>query len=500
MWLLNVETLGLEEFVGLNIPAYGILSHTWGAEEVTFVEMKKPRYREAAKHKAGFHKIRGCCRQAQKDGFAYAWIDSCCIDKRSSTELSEALNSMFQWYKMAARCYVYLSDVPNCAEIHQMFGKSRWFTRGWTLQELLAPRYLLFFAQDWEAIGYKASAVKGAANQTACDHDSEATTLPFLDLTNDISKITEIPIDFLVGRKAIGQACLAQRMYWAARRETTRSEDCAYSLMGLFDINMPILYGEGLEKAFSRLQREIIHRSPDQSIFAWYDPHASSHRLLADSPACFRNSGAVTQMGRSQSLALDTSSNWSCFVMTNLGLQITLPLSTTQSERPLRYGDNAKAALHCVEEGSNENDQRIYLDLVFLNNDLEGRPVFMCHRFREWTLGVHSGIATNMFLCGNDYISALTEQKNSKATNVEAIESAACRFISILADEVGMTEDELTDDLLFPDIGVDSLMMIIIVARVREELNMDIGNDAFIKYVTIGAFKEYLTSGEIVRP
>jgi hypothetical protein len=281
---------------------------------------------------------------------------------------------MFQWYKLAAKCYVYLSDVPSDEETReQMFEKSRWFTRGWTLQELLTPQELVFFAQDWTSIGYKASIV-------ANDQNSDEVCA---DLTKEISRITEIPIEYLVGQKAIGQACLAQRMYWAARRDTTRAEDRAYSLMGLFDINMPILYGEGLEKAFSRLQQEIIHRSPDQSIFAWYNTHASSHRMLADSPDCFRNSGAVTRMGRSESLAFDTSSNWSGFVMTNLGLQITLPLVTTQSKWQFRYGGRAKAALHCVEGSSSGRHRRIYLDLVFLNNDLDGRPVFMCHRYRQ---------------------------------------------------------------------------------------------------------------------
>jgi acyl carrier protein len=487
MWLLNVSTLELEEFIGSNIPPYGILSHTWGLEEVTFTLMKKAKHRPEAERKAGYFKIRGCCKQARKDGLKYAWIDSCCIDKRNSAELSEALNSMFQWYKLAAKCYVYLSDVPSDEETReQMFEKSKWFTRGWTLQELLAPQELVFFAQDWTSIGYKASI---GAN----DQDSDEGCV---DLTKEISRITEIPIEYLMGQKAISQACLAQRMYWAARRETTRAEDRAYSLMGLFDINMPILYGEGLEKAFGRLQREIIHRSPDQSILAWYNTHASSHRMLADSPDCFRNSRAVTQMERSP-LGFDTWSNWSCFVMTNLGLQITLPLVTKQNRRQFRYGDGAKAALHCVEGSSNGSQRRIYLDLVFLNNDLEGRPVFMCHRLRQWTLGAESGIPTSMYLCGNDYISALAEQKVVKVSKVKATAgSVANRFMDILVDETGCAMDELRDDRLFVEIGIDSLMTLCISARVQDELGRDIGTDTFVNCPTIGAFKMYLASSQ----
>jgi hypothetical protein len=238
---------------------------------------------------------------------------------------------MFQWYRDALRCYVYLSGVEKGISTGEELRNSRWFTRGWTLQELLAPLELVFFARDWTVVGHLTKATQATTDRTICRSDLLATPQSNVDLSDIISNITKIPVDFLIRRKTIAQACVAQRMYWASNRETTRAEDRAYSLMGLFDISMPIIYGEGLPRAFSRLQREIIARSPDQSILAWYDAATSSHQLLATSPESFSNSGAVTQMPRSHSLALETSTNWSSFAMTNLGLRITLPLSKIQA-------------------------------------------------------------------------------------------------------------------------------------------------------------------------
>jgi hypothetical protein len=142
MRLLNVKTLSLEEFIGSNTPPYAILSHTWQAgKEVTLQELGS----DEAKSKSGYGKIRRTCEQAGRDGLAYAWVDTCCINKESSAELSEAINSMFQWYKHAKVCYVYLEDVDaNGSNLQD----ARWFTRGSTLQELLAPDSIFFYSKD----------------------------------------------------------------------------------------------------------------------------------------------------------------------------------------------------------------------------------------------------------------------------------------------------------------------------------------------------------------
>ena len=177
-------------------------------------------------------KIRHACRIARENGYRYIWIDSCCIDKASSSELSEAINSMYRWYCLSTVCYAYLADVPpgkDSREEESAFRRSRWFERGWTLQELIAPSSVTFLAADWTPIGSKHI---------------------LADLIEDIAGI---PDEALLHAQSLDEFSVAQRLSWAARRETTRVEDRAYSLLGIFDINMPTLYGEG-ELAFRRLQ------------------------------------------------------------------------------------------------------------------------------------------------------------------------------------------------------------------------------------------------------
>ncbi|KIM66753.1 hypothetical protein SCLCIDRAFT_62188, partial [Scleroderma citrinum Foug A] len=224
--------------------------------------------------RGGYRKILDSCEQARKDGYRWLWVDTCCIDKRSSAELSEAINSMYRWYENAKVCYAYLHDVPGPSfptasddERYPDFsGWPEWFSRGWTLQELIAPSNVQFFNINWQSIGDKR----------------------MLALT--LRNITGIPEDILTHGLHGNRLCVAQIMSWAARRKTTRVEDRAYSLMGLLEVNMPMLYGEG-KKAFHRLQLEIIRASNDQSIFAW-DCSADDRQpgsVLADDPSCFQS-------------------------------------------------------------------------------------------------------------------------------------------------------------------------------------------------------------------
>lgn len=248
-------------------PAYAILSHCWDTEEVLFADLADGL---EARKKQGFSKIEKACVQAARDGFEYIWIDSCCIDKSSSAELSEAINSMFAWYRGASKCYAYLADVERPEE----FRRSRWFTRAWTLQELLAPSALQpigkpgmeFFSSQWQSLGSKAS------------------------LSLLISEASGIGREYLEG-KDLNDASISMRMSWAAEREATRAEDIAYSLLGLFDVNMPLLYGEGKLKAFRRLQEEIMKISEDETLFAWgdadFDMGSSSADVLASDPKDF---------------------------------------------------------------------------------------------------------------------------------------------------------------------------------------------------------------------
>ncbi|KAK5655205.1 hypothetical protein OQA88_6104 [Cercophora sp. LCS_1] len=315
MRLIKTDTLDLVEFVD-RVPPYVILSHTWGPDEITFQDLATGS-RAAAKKKTGYAKIAGFCARAVEDGYEYAWMDTCCIDKTSSAELSEAINSMYRWYQEAHICYAYMSDVtvesqaiapPTTSSatstsdpkkttpgdfvkppfrtipsllrdydtLPRTFENSRWFTRGWTLQELIAPPLVEFYSHDWHEIGTKFS------------------------LRKAISKITGIDMRVLEG--ADPSTChVAERMSWAANRQTTRVEDAAYCLLGIFKVHMPLIYGEG-SRAFFRLQKEIMKITEDYTMLAWgLSKHLSNkhhwrvqgiapgdrRRPLADSPNDF---------------------------------------------------------------------------------------------------------------------------------------------------------------------------------------------------------------------
>ncbi|KAI8631049.1 HET-domain-containing protein [Xylariaceae sp. FL1651] len=239
MWLINTETLRLEYFANPIKQSYAILSHTWGDEEVSFHQMADLK---AARKMAGFAKIKTTCQLAKSRSLQYAWVDTCCIDKSSSAELSEAINSMFRWYEESTVCFAFLCDLTHSLEEP----KCRWFRRGWTLQELLAPRSVLFYDASWRLVGDKAQG-------TFC---------------HILSTITNIDYSVLKDCRHINSMPAGVRMSWAADRKTTRPEDTAYCMLGIFNISMPLLYGEG-ETAFIRLQEEICKQNNDMSLFAW---------------------------------------------------------------------------------------------------------------------------------------------------------------------------------------------------------------------------------------
>ncbi|KAE8323706.1 heterokaryon incompatibility protein-domain-containing protein [Aspergillus sergii] len=325
MRLLNVHTLLLEEFNENKAPLYAILSHTWAEGEVTYDDIQDAS--DKYTKKAGYEKIHSTCKQAINDKLEYVWIDTCCIDKSSSAELSESINSMFRWYEKAEICYAFLADVPEIP-----FRMSRWFTRGWTLQELLAPRKVAFFGSDWSLIGTRAE---------LNEEISEATGIDRMFLCNGEARDPDA-FGHGDGKQhpslSIHKASIAARMSWASSRETTRPEDMAYCLFGLFDVNMPLIYGEG-QKAFLRLQEEIIKRYNDHSILAWniqnklgsankHDDSVSRSGILALSPAAFSGCGSII------SFPIGSSP----FSVTNQGVQIRLPISN---------GDEGYALLEC---------------------------------------------------------------------------------------------------------------------------------------------------------
>ncbi|MCJ1309074.1 hypothetical protein MMC25_002729 [Agyrium rufum] len=227
MRFLHTTTLKFHELFDSEISGlengYAILSHRWGAEEILYPDILNLNADVNAK--CGCAKISGACKLDRDSGYEFIWIDTCCIDKTNSVELGEAINSMYRWYAMAAVCIAHLSDITSSTNISE----SVWFDRGWTLQELIAPKSVLFHSRDWQYLR---------------DRDSLGTL---------ISDKTGIPIEVLQHIKRPQDYSIAQRMSWAAKRSTTRFEDRAYCLFGLFDVNMPMIYGER-EGAFTRLQ------------------------------------------------------------------------------------------------------------------------------------------------------------------------------------------------------------------------------------------------------
>lgn len=357
MRLINTHTLKLEEVKDESVKKYAILSHRWEDGEVGFGDMQDLA---VASNMKGYEKIQKARKQAVSDGNDYLWVDTCCINKESSAELGEAINSMYRWYKAAAVCYAFLSDVDSIAidndVMDQQTRSSVWFERGWTLQELVAPQLIVFYNRRWEFLGTK------------------QTLSPLLTLWTGIDEA-------ILDGEPLSRRSIAQRMSWASKRVTTRHEDKAYCLLGIFDVNMPMLYGEGEEKAFLRLQEQIIKQSDDHTIFAWPIHRHDQPGLLADSPAAFANCHHVK--------TITSRKGRSPYSLTNRGLSIKLlatPFIT----------DTYLVCLDCVDEllpvGDGPLDdlrlgifvRRLYEDDQYARVEYEGET-FMQLKASVWT-------------------------------------------------------------------------------------------------------------------
>lgn len=262
--------------------SYAVLSHRWGPGEPDFKTISEmggvtaatndQRYAELP----GYKKLLSFCLKVQSLGFNYAWTDTCCIDKRSSAELQEALNSMYQWYNHSSLCIAYLGQAETLEEL----GQDEWFTRGWTLQELLAPMFLIFYKKDWVPLDPDNIGM-GRGTSDKLSHK----VAPIIQAATGIS--SEFLRGFYPGDRTV--KLIMEVMSWAADRTTERPEDIAYCLLGIFNITMPILYGEG-ESAFFRLQKELIKRTPDWTIFFWGGQPSRQSTMLPSHPRCFSQS------------------------------------------------------------------------------------------------------------------------------------------------------------------------------------------------------------------
>ena len=266
---------------------YATMSHCWCtaglAKEIQFEELNQATLETVRdlRNRPGYRKIVESCSLTRKQGLEWLWMDTCCIMRESKTELSEAVNSMYQWYRNSEICFAYLHDVkfpfttePDAEMFPTSNGRPKWFSCSWTLQELLAPRVIHFFDQDWQRIG---------------DKD---------ELAPKLTEITGIPEDILTnGLPHPDDPCrpsAAQIMSWAADRKASTREDRAYALMGIFEVQVPTKYGEH-EHAFRRLQVSIIKEYNDHSIFAWFGKSRPGS-ILADDPSYFRGSADVVRL------------------------------------------------------------------------------------------------------------------------------------------------------------------------------------------------------------
>ena len=296
MRFLNTTTFQFQDDSKISGDArYAILSHRWIQDgeggEISLTTLNATELSDASLQTPSLNKLRGACAKAKEQGLTWIWIDTCCIDQTSSSELAKAINSMFRLYRQSAVCYIYLHDVVASASEEEPFRKfthkrvksskyAEWFERGWTLQELVASKNAQFYDKNWGYLGTKDS------------------------LAHDVRTLTGIDEDYLRGVKDIRTASIATKMSWMANRVTKEPEDRAYSMMGIFDVNLSLCYGEGGSRAFMRLQRELLEKftvRTDESIFAWTTPtaglpysvpkgewNADEWGLLAPSPECFQ--------------------------------------------------------------------------------------------------------------------------------------------------------------------------------------------------------------------
>ncbi|KAF8549355.1 hypothetical protein OG21DRAFT_606102 [Imleria badia] len=306
---------------------YATFSHRW-------IERGEPTFRDILMsfRPAGYSKLVNFCAKAAEYGCCLAWSDTCCINKDSSTELEEAIRSMFKWYRDSHVCIAYLAEATSIDD----FWKDVWFTRGWTLQELLAPRMMKFYGKDWVPLS---NSVNDKQDVEMLDALSQATGIPHRDLRI-----------FRPGTRNVHQ-----KMMWASNRTTTRVEDLAYSLIGIFDVSLTIAYGEG-QRSFHRLMEAIINRCGEWEIMAWAGRPSADSAALPESPRCYKALGeaqATVESGVSgdNKLAQRAWRGDRNFIMTKQGLQFKLLIVDLPSSSMKLFEGTGETGVECTRYG-----------------------------------------------------------------------------------------------------------------------------------------------------
>lgn len=265
MRFLHTKTFVLHDFTGPP-SSYAVFFHAHGSDDIGFEDFSKPQMLLC---KDGFHRLWQACSRARNHGSEWLWSDAVCIDRGSSTALTEAFNSLARIYQHCIFSIIYLEDLP-CSDcvgggLEKRLAKCAWLRNVWVLPQLIFPKHSFIYDRDWAEIGTKAS------------------------LARQLSLVTSIEQSVLINPAALGEYSVAKRMSWASHLEASRPEDRSFALLGILGVHMPIVYGEG-QKAFIRLQEEILRDTNDYSLFAWRPEVPQEYRgLFAYSPAEFQH-------------------------------------------------------------------------------------------------------------------------------------------------------------------------------------------------------------------
>ncbi|KAG2030353.1 hypothetical protein BDR03DRAFT_974707 [Suillus americanus] len=331
---------------------FAILSHRWlDTGEPTFLDMSESQ-KDMSENSPGYPKLTKFCEKAEEYGCELAWLDTCCINKDSSAELDEAIQAMFNWYRSAAICIAYLACSSNVSD----FAKEPWFTRGWTLQELLAPEKMKFYGKDWKPLSDNFDD-KHPRDLVipSIDEISIPITPSQPDILTAITRLTEIESRDLISFSP-GIHNVHQRLRWASRRTTKRIEDMAYSLIGIFDISMPITYGEG-QRSWFRLMEIILQQCKSWEIFVWAGEWSPYSSAIPRSPKGYEafdiqdstELSNALDMGRLEGIVGEIPPGLRgdhAFATTRHGVQMKLPLLDVVFDRP-----NQLATIHAQTPG-----------------------------------------------------------------------------------------------------------------------------------------------------
>ncbi|KAF8961870.1 hypothetical protein BDZ97DRAFT_1733502 [Flammula alnicola] len=340
---------------------YAILSHTWLEDEVTFEDWKLGRNLSGP----GYEKLQRFCQVAAAEyEVSLGWMDTICINKDSTSELDESIRSMYRWYENSFICLTYLANTTSLDDMPD----DRWFTRGWTLQELLSPQRIKFYGKTWTPLTAK------EIDNDKPSYSVGATPAPIHRVIEKATGITYSEMVFFKPGLQGGE--ISRRMVWAAKRTTTRGEDRAYSLMGIFSVTFTIAYGEGVERAFFRLVEQILNSYRNiLDILNWARMPVSSQihssNMLPSRPECY--------LERATNLSLQGIEQTPSkpMILTHLGLRVRLLIvdaDTPPSEDSKVLLKDGHVRMQCV--GSLQKEPTI----VHLQN-IHDRDLFGPFRF-----------------------------------------------------------------------------------------------------------------------